>query len=86
MRSARIVLVPALVVLALAAGSTALLFLTDVPLSLVYALWVAPLAVLIPHASRSGQPAYDLRTAAAALVLPTVAGVWVVWLVVIRAH
>jgi hypothetical protein len=86
-RSSRAVLISVSVVVAIALGSAALVLLTDLPLSLVYAVWIAPLVVLIPYAYPPAEGRrYGVWTVAAALVLPAVATVWVVWLVLIRAH
>jgi hypothetical protein len=72
---------------AIASSTAALVRLTDVPLFLSYAIWVAPLVVLIPYAYPSAERrGYGVGTAAAALVLPVAIATWVLWLVVIHAH
>jgi hypothetical protein len=85
--SSRAVLVSVSGVLAIAVGSSVLVLLTDLPVYIVYAIWIAPLVVLIPYACPPAEKrAYGIWTVAAALVVPTVATVSVVWLVLIRAQ
>jgi hypothetical protein len=76
------------VIVALIASSTvAVVLLTDLPLFLVSAVWIAPVVVFIPYAYPSAERRrYGAGTAAAALVLPAVATAWVLWLVLIHAH
>jgi hypothetical protein len=70
---------------AVAAGAVVLALTTDLDRFLVYAVWVAPVVVLIPYAyAPAGRRAYGLWTVVAALVLPAVASVWVIWLVLSR--
>jgi hypothetical protein len=83
----RTVLVTVSILVAIALSAVAFVRLTDVPLFLVYASWIGPLVVLIPYAfSSAGNRPYGAGTLAAALLLPTVTAVWVLWLVVIHAH
>jgi hypothetical protein len=69
----------------IASGSTALLLLTDLHLFFVYAVWIAPVVVLIPYAYLPPERRrYGVWTVAAALVLPTVVVTWVIWLILTR--
>jgi hypothetical protein len=84
-RDWRAVQVTVLIVVAIASGATALALLTDLPLFLVYAVWIAPVVALIPYAYPPPEKRrYGVRTVAGALVLPAVAATWVVWLVLTR--
>jgi hypothetical protein len=84
-RGSRAVRVTVLTVLVIASGAAALALLTDLPLFLVYAVWIAPVVVLIPYAYPPAQERrYGIWTVATALVLPAVAATWVVWLVLTR--
>jgi hypothetical protein len=74
-----------LIVALFALGTAALVLLTDLPLFLVLAVWIAPVVVLIPYAYPApGKGQYGLWTVAAALALPAVAATWIVWLVLTR--
>jgi hypothetical protein len=85
LRGSRAVLVTGSIVVVIASGAAALALLTDLPSFLVYAVWVAPVVVLIPYAyPRAERRRYGIWTVLAALVLPVVAAVWVVWLVLNR--
>ena len=67
------------------AGVATLLALTDVRLALALAVWSAPVIVLGSLAySAAAKRAHDPRAVTLALVLPAIAGVWVVWLVLAR--
>jgi hypothetical protein len=55
---------------------------TDLQLFLASGIWIAPVVVLIPLVFPT-RP-YGLRTVVAALVLPTITSIWVVWLVLIH--
>jgi hypothetical protein len=77
----------ALCVLVIASSAVALVLLTDVPLFLALCVWIAPVVVLLPYAYSTAPRRRDaVVTAAAALVLPIAAAIWVLWLVVIHAH
>jgi hypothetical protein len=81
----RAVLVTVLIVVVIASGAVVLALLTDIPLFLVYAVWIAPVVVLIPYAySPADRRPYGIWTVSAALVLPAVVAAWVVWLVLTR--
>ncbi len=76
-----------LIVVVIASSTAALVLLTDVPLFLAFAVWMAPVVVLIPYAYPSAETRrYGVGTVAAALLLPTVIATWVLWLVIIHAH
>jgi hypothetical protein len=76
-----------LIAVVIASSVAALVLLTDVPLFLGYAVWIAPLIVLIPYAYPSAERrCYGVGTVAAALVLPAGAAAWVLWLVITHAH
>ena len=69
----------------IASGATALALLTDLHLFLVYAVWIAPVVVLIPYAYPLPEKRqYGVWTVAAALVLPAVVVTWVIWLILTR--
>ncbi len=75
-------LVALLIVVVIASGAAALVLLTELPLFLAYAVWIAPVVVLIPYThSPADRRPYGIWTVAAALVLPAVAAAWVIWLV-----
>ena len=81
----RAVRVTVLSVAVIASGAAALALFTDLPLFLVYAVWIAPVVVLIPYAYPAAEKRqYGIWTVAAALVLPAAAATWVVWLVLTR--
>lgn len=85
LRGWRVVLVTALIVVLIASGGAVLALLTDLPLFLVFAVWIAPVVVLIPYAYPPVERrSYGIWTVAAALVLPAVVATWVVWLVLAR--
>jgi len=87
LRTSRTVVVSVSIAVAAAAGAVALVRFSSLPRSFDYAVWVAPLAVLTPYACvRADRRGYGLRTAAAALVVPTAATVWILWLLLIHAH
>jgi hypothetical protein len=74
-----------LIVALIAAGTAALILLTDLPLFLVNAVWIAPVVVLIPYVYSSAERRpYGIWTAVAALVLPAATSAWVVWLFLAR--
>jgi hypothetical protein len=63
-------------------GVAALLLFTDLELFLASGVWIAPVVVLIPFVFPArAQRAYGLPTVVAALVLPAITSIWVVWLV-----
>ncbi|PWU21818.1 MAG: hypothetical protein C5B48_10885, partial [Candidatus Rokuibacteriota bacterium] len=63
-------------------GTAALLVFTDLQLFLACGIWIAPVVVLIPFVFPArAQRAYGLQTVVAALVLPAITSIWVVWLV-----
>jgi hypothetical protein len=69
----------------IAAGVAALLALTDLEFFLASGVWVAPVAVLIPYAyPASDRRPYGIATVIAALALPALTSIWVVWLVLTR--
>jgi hypothetical protein len=75
------------IVVVIASSAAVLVLLTDVPLFLVYAVWIAPVVVLIPYAYPSTERrGYGVGTVVAALVLPAVTATWVLWLVITHAH
>jgi hypothetical protein len=79
------VIVTLSIVGAIVASSAALLLFTTLPLFLVSGIWVAPVVVLIPYAyPPAGRRAYGMWTLVAALVLPAITSVWVVWLILTR--
>jgi hypothetical protein len=81
----RAVLVTVSIVVVIASGAAVLVLLTDLPLFLVYAVWIAPVVVLIPYAyPPADKRRYGVWTVAAALVLPASAAAWIVWLVLTR--
>lgn len=81
----RAVLVTVSVVVVIASGVALLALLTELPLSLVYAVWIAPVVVLIPYAyAPADARRYGVWTVVAALVLPASAAACVVWLVLTR--
>jgi hypothetical protein len=83
----RRVLVTASALVVTASASAALLAFTDLPLFVVYAVWVGPVVGLLPYAYPGPhRRSYGLWTALAALVLPVGATVWVVWLVLDRTR
>jgi len=83
----RAVLATVSIVAVIAASALAFDLLTDLPLALVYAVWIAPVVVFIPYAYPSAERRpYGAGTAAAAVVLPAVAAAWVLWLVLTHAH
>jgi hypothetical protein len=74
-----------LLIVVIGSGAASLALLTDLPLFLVFAVWIAPVVVLIPYAYPPAERRpYGVWTVAAALVLPVVAATWVVWLVLTR--
>ena len=76
-----------LIAVLIASSAVALPLLTDLPLPLVFAVWVAPVVVLIPYAYSSPESRrYGARTVAGALVVPAAAAGWVLWLVLTHAH
>jgi hypothetical protein len=83
----RAVLVTVLIAVVIASSAAAFVLSTDVPLFLVYSVSIGPVVVLIPYAYPPPERRpYGAGTVAAALVLPIVTAVWVLWLVVIHAH
>jgi uncharacterized membrane protein len=81
----RALLVTVSIVVVIASGAAVLALLTDLPLFLVYAVWIAPVVVLIPYAyPPADKRRYGVWTVAAALVLPALAAACVVWLVLTR--
>jgi hypothetical protein len=77
----RAVLLTVLIGALIAAGTAGLILLTDLPQFLVFAVWIAPVVVLIPYVYSSAERRpYGLWTAVAALVLPAATTAWVVWL------
>jgi hypothetical protein len=83
----RAVVVTVSLVVVIASGAAVLALLTDLPLSLVYAVWIAPVVVLIPYAYPSAERrGYGVGTVAAALALPAGTATWVLWLVITHAH
>jgi hypothetical protein len=69
----------------IASGAIALALLTDLLLFLVYAVWIAPVVVLIPYAYPAPEKRrYGVWTVAAALVLPAAVVTWVIWLILTR--
>ena len=80
-------LVTVSIVVVIASSAAVLVLLTDVPLFLVYAVWIAPVVVLIPYAYPSAERrSYGVGTVTAALVLPAGTATWVLWLVITHAH
>jgi hypothetical protein len=80
-------LVASAVVLVTAATTILLALFTDLDAYLLYAIWPAPLIVLLSSVwAPREQPGSGLWTVAAALALPTVASIWVVWLFVGNAR
>jgi hypothetical protein len=74
-----------LITVAIASGAIALGLLTDLPLFLIFAVWIAPVVVLIPYAyPPPTKRRYAVWTATAALVLPAVTVTWVIWLIITR--
>jgi hypothetical protein len=83
----RAVFISVLIAGLIASSAVALLLLTDVPLFLVFAVWVAPVVVLIPYVyPLADRRRYGAGTVAAALGVPVATAGWVLWLVVIHAH
>jgi hypothetical protein len=81
----RAVLVTVSIVVPIASGAAVLALLTGLPLFLVYAVWIAPVVVLIPFAyPPADKRRYGVWTVAAALVLPALAAAWVIWLILTR--
>ncbi len=81
----RAVLFTVSIVVVIALGVAALALLTDLPLFLVYAVWIAPVVALIPYAyPPADKRRYGVWTVAAALVLPALAAAWVIWLILTR--
>jgi len=71
----------------IASGAAALALLTDLPLLYVYAVFIAPVVVLIPYAYPPPEKRrYGAWTVAAALLLPAVTSTWVIWLILTRGH
>jgi hypothetical protein len=84
-RGWRAVRVTVLIIVVVGSGVASLALLTDLPQFLVYAVWIAPVVVLIPYAyAPAERRPYGAWTVAAALVLPAIAATWVVWLVLTR--
>lgn len=78
-------MVTAAIFAVMVAATSALLVLTDLKFFLASGVWIAPLVVLIPYAfPQGGRRAYGFRTVVMALILPALAGIWVVWLVLTR--
>jgi hypothetical protein len=83
----RAVLITVFIVVVIASSATTLVLLTDVALFLALAIWIAPVVVLIPFAYPSVERRhYGVGTVVAALILPTVTAIWVLWLVIIHSH
>jgi hypothetical protein len=83
----RAVLVTVFIVVVIASSAATLVLLTDVALFLALAVWIAPVVVLIPYAHPSVERRhYGVGTVAAALILPAVTAIWVLWLVIIHSH
>jgi hypothetical protein len=81
----RAVLVTVSLVVVVASGAAVLALLTDLPLSLVYAVWIAPVVVLIPYAyPPADKRSYGVWTVAASLVLPALAAASIIWLILTR--
>jgi hypothetical protein len=81
----RTVLVTVSIVVVVASGVVVLALLTDLTLFLVYAVWIAPVVVLIPYAyPPADKRSYGVWTVVGALVLPASAAACVVWLVLTR--
>jgi hypothetical protein len=80
----RAVLVTVSIVVVIASGSAALALLTDLPVSLVYAVWIAPVVVLIPYVYPPAERRYGLWTVVGSLVLPTLGAASVIWLILTR--
>jgi hypothetical protein len=81
----RAVVVTVSLVVVIASGAAVLALLTDLPLSLVYAVWIAPVVVLIPYAyPPADKRSYGVWTVAASLVLPTLAAASIIWLILTR--
>jgi hypothetical protein len=82
LHGSRTALITASIAAVIVGGVAALLVFTDLRLFLASAIWIAPVVVLIPFVFPAGaQRAYGLRTVIAALVLPAITSIWVVWLV-----
>jgi uncharacterized membrane protein len=83
--SRRAGLVTVLIVFVIASSAAVLVLLTDVPLFLVYAVWIAPVVVLIPYAyPPADKRSYGVWTVAASLVLPALAAASIIWLILTR--
>jgi hypothetical protein len=81
----RAVVVTVSLVVVVASGAAVLALLTDLPLSLVYAVWIAPVVVLIPYAyPPADKRSYGVWTVAASLVLPALAAASIIWLILTR--
>jgi hypothetical protein len=81
----RAVVVTVSLVVVIASGAAVLALLTDLPLSLVYAVWIAPVVVLIPYAyPPADKRSYGVWTVAASLVLPALAAASIIWLILTR--
>jgi hypothetical protein len=81
----RAVVVTVSIVVVVASGAAVLALLTDLPLSLVYAVWIAPVVVLIPYAyPPADKRSYGVWTVAASLVLPALAAASIIWLILTR--
>jgi hypothetical protein len=81
----RAVVVTVSLVIVVASGAAGLALLTDLPLSLVYAVWIAPVVVLIPYAyPPADKRSYGVWTVAASLVLPALAAASIIWLILTR--
>jgi hypothetical protein len=81
----RAVVVTVSLVVVVASGAAVLALLTDLPLSFVYAVWIAPVVVLIPYAyPPADKRSYGVWTVAASLVLPALAAASIIWLILTR--
>jgi hypothetical protein len=82
LRGSQTALVTASIAAVIVGGVAALLVFTELQLFLASGIWIAPVVVLIPFVFPArAERAYGFRTVVAALVLPAVTTIWVVWLV-----
>jgi hypothetical protein len=87
LRGSRELIVTPSIVGVIAAGGAALWALTDLPLFLVGGIWVAPVVVLISYAyPQGGRRAYGILTMVAALALPALTTIWMIWLILTRGR